>query len=197
LFYAYFCTVEKTKQKKIGNYIWNGLFVLIILVLLIPSWRVAFQSTIQRLFLTSIKLEQTQNTKLEIQPNEWMLYNAQNEAISFHELSDKPIVLNFWATWCPPCVAELPGLYDFYNEVYEDAYVIAVSTESIEKLNEFGAFSKYKGMIYRIDNQIPAFNFSAYPSTFILAPNFRLIHKITGAENFMTKHNINFIKNLK
>ena len=189
--------MEKEKRKKVGNYIWNGLFVLVIVVLLVPSWRIAFQSTLQRLFMTSIKLEENSSQQLSIQPNDWIIYDINNQPISFHEFADKPIVLNFWATWCPPCVAELPGLYEFYEQVKDDAYIIAVSDESLEKLQNFKAFEKYKGMIYRSTNQLPVFNFSAYPTTFVLAPNFRQVLKIEGAENFATEHNVSFIKNLK
>ena len=189
--------MEKDKRKKVKNYIWNGLFGLLILVIIIPSWRIAFQSTFQRLFMTSVKLEETNSQTLSIQPNEWIIYDINNEPISFHEFGNKPIVLNFWATWCPPCVAELPGLYEFYEQVKDEAYVIAVSDESIEKLKDFKAFEKYKGMIYRSTDRIAAFDFSAYPTTFVLAPNFRQVFKIVGAENFATEHNVNFIKNLK
>ncbi|MFK8038872.1 MAG: TlpA family protein disulfide reductase [Crocinitomicaceae bacterium] len=189
--------MEEKKSKKWMGYIWNGLFLLVILILLIPSWRIKFQSTIQRLFITSVKLEDKASEAINIAPNEWVIYDINNEPISFHELGNKPIILNFWATWCPSCIAELPSLYEFYDAIKNDAHVIAVSTESIKQLDEFGAFDKYPGMIYRAKHTIAKFDFSVYPTTFIMGPDFRIISKIEGAENFATEHNINFIKQLK
>ncbi len=184
-------------KKRIVKYFWNVLFGLIVLILIIPSWRISFQSQIQRLFMTSIKLDETRSDTISIQRDQWIIYDQNNHPISFHEFGDKPVILNFWATWCPPCIAELPGLYEFYQNVKDDAYVIAISNETIETLKDFKAFQKYNGMIYRSENLLKAFDFSAYPTTFILAPNFRIVSKIIGAENFATEYNVDFIKKLK
>lgn len=189
--------MNNATRKKIINYVWNGLFILVILILLIPTWRVAFQSTVQRIFMTSVILKEKQDITVSIQPNEWIIYDRNNQPISFHTLRDKPIILNFWATWCPPCVAELPGLFEFYQSIKDDVYVIAVSSETLDILDKFEAFDKYPGMVYSTKHTIKQFEFSAYPTTFILAPNFRIVSKIEGAENFATEHNINFIKQLK
>ncbi|MFK8044808.1 MAG: TlpA family protein disulfide reductase [Crocinitomicaceae bacterium] len=147
--------------------------------------------------MTSIKLEQTMDKQLAVKPEQWIIYDINNKPLSFHEFGDKPIVLNFWATWCPPCIAELPGLHEFYEFIKDDAYVLALSDETMDKLLEFQAYKKYPGMIYRYEKPFSGIEFSSYPTTFILAPNFRMVSKIVGAENFATKHNIEFIKSLK
>jgi len=189
--------MKNESKKRWYAYLWNILFVLVILILIIPSWRVQFQGTVQRFFMTSVKLEKTEDKQIQINVNDWVIYDVNNRPISFHQFGDKPIVLNFWATWCPPCIAELPGLYEFYELIREDAHVIALTNETEEKLKEFQAFKKYPGMIYRYEQAFSGFDFSSYPTTFILAPNFTVVSKIIGAENFATQHNIEFIKSLK
>ena len=45
--------------------------------------------------------------------------NLQGEKVTLKDLNDKPIVLNFWASWCPPCKAELGDFEEAYKE-YKD-----------------------------------------------------------------------------
>ncbi|MBI2657328.1 redoxin domain-containing protein [Candidatus Woesearchaeota archaeon] len=44
-----------------------------------------------------------------------------------YELRGKPVILNFWATWCPPCVREMPNLQDFYDRHKDEVVVIGVN----------------------------------------------------------------------
>ncbi len=60
-----------------------------------------------------------------------------------HRLSDyrgKWVVVNYWATWCPPCLAEIPELVDFHEERQDkDAVVLGIDFEDIgiKKLRQF------------------------------------------------------------
>ena len=70
-------------------------------------------------------------------------FSAKDLTGKEHNLSDYPgkmIVLNYWATWCPPCREELPVLAIFHEEHQDkDAVVLGVASEkiSIEALSEF------------------------------------------------------------
>lgn len=77
---------------------------------------------------------------------------AQAAPVSFYELefptpdgdpravSDflgKPLVLNFWATWCPPCVKEMPDL-DFLQKKYPDITVVGLAVDTVSNVVKFG-----------------------------------------------------------
>ncbi len=48
------------------------------------------------------------------------LVNSKGEKVNMEQFRGKVIFLNFWATWCPPCIAEMPGINNLYQEVKND-----------------------------------------------------------------------------
>ena len=51
---------------------------------------------------------------------DFTLYNLQGEKLTLSELRGKRVVLNFWATWCPPCKAEMPHMQKYYAKYSEE-----------------------------------------------------------------------------
>ena len=47
--------------------------------------------------------------------------------VSLYELRGKPVILNFWATWCPPCVREMPRLEEFYQKHKNEIILIGIN----------------------------------------------------------------------
>jgi peroxiredoxin len=63
------------------------------------------------------------------------LNNLKGEAVKLSELRGRVVVVNFWATWCNPCIQELPFLNKYYNAHKDDGLVIlAISTDGPETL---------------------------------------------------------------
>lgn len=80
-----------------------------------------------------------QGTKAgNLAPN-FQLNNLEGQPVSLGDLRGKPVILNFWATRCPPCVSEMPYLQEIYNEWSEtELALLAVNIgESSTKIKEF------------------------------------------------------------
>lgn len=82
-----------------------------------------------------------------IQPGEaapdFELETLDGETIRLSELKGEKVILNFWASWCPPCREEMPEMQRFYDDYKDDIQVIAVNFNEqddkvIEYLDEFG-----------------------------------------------------------
>lgn len=54
---------------------------------------------------------------------------ATGKPVKLSDLRDKPVFINFWATWCPPCVMELPHIQAKYEEYNEKIYFVAISVD--------------------------------------------------------------------
>jgi len=53
--------------------------------------------------------------------------------VTLHDLRGKVVVLNFWATWCPPCVEEMPSLAQMQSNLKDRVVVLAVSVDDDER----------------------------------------------------------------
>ena len=98
--------------------------------------------------------------------------------------TDKPALLNFWATWCPPCRAEMPGLQNLYEEYGNKIDFVMVdlgeSKEAVEDFlveNEIYTFP----IAYDIDNTYGfKFNITGIPTTYIIGKDKKIKNLIVG-----------------
>lgn len=162
LFLLIFILIKQSKQsiKGVLQLYKNVIIILGLLGLII--WAV-YDSKVSNVAAgKKIKEEQetSQNTEEKVK------YGIQegNKAIDFEltsidgtvmKLSDmegKKVILNFWATWCPPCKAEMPHMQDFYEEQQEKGVeIIAVNLTSAEKSkNDVEPFVKDYGLTFPI-----------------------------------------------
>lgn len=78
------------------------------------------------------------------------LETMDGETVKLSDFYGKKILLNFWATWCPPCRAEMPDMQKFH-ETYEDSVVLAVNlTETENSLKNIKTFLDEYGITFTV-----------------------------------------------
>jgi len=102
---------------------------------------------------------------------DFTLFDLEGRAITLSELEGKPVLLNFWATWCPPCRAEMPALQEFHERYGDQVTLLGINwAEDPETVRRF--LERY-GITYPnvLDRQGKAFvlyRLTGIPTTFFL-----------------------------
>lgn len=127
------------------------------------------------------------------------LQDPEGNIIPLSDLKGKVIFMNFWATWCPPCMAEMPSIDNLHEEVGDEvAFVMLSMDENFEKAISFNEKKEYNLPIYQLAGQLPViYRSSAIPTTFVIDAegNLALTHK--GMADYDTEEFKNFLKSLK
>ena len=109
---------------------------------------------------------------LEEPAPDFTLKDLEGEEWSLSELKGKVVVINFWATWCPPCRAEMPMIQTVYREYREQGLeVLSIDVRESEKTVR--KFIEENGVDFPIlmdeEGEVSElYNISAFPTTFVI-----------------------------
>jgi len=124
------------------------------------------------------------------------LMDLKNHAINLENYRGKTVFINFWATWCKPCVEEMPSIEKAQAMMNDKEIVfLLASTESIDEIREFSDKHNYKFNYVHLENG-EALNIQALPTTFIFNPKGKLVFSEMGSRSWDEATNINLIKNI-
>ena len=117
-------------------------------------------------------------------PN-FKLPNLEGETVSLSDLRGKPVMLNFWATWCPPCREEMPFIQQVYEQWSDKGLVVLAINlgESSAKVKEF--MQSY-GLSFPVlldtkEDVAQKYNIRGIPTTVFIDKNGIIQVRITGA----------------
>lgn len=143
---------------------------------------------------TTNKLEKMNKADFSLQ-----LKDEEGNIVSLSKFKGKVIFLNIWATWCPPCVAEMPAIDKLDQKMDQDvAFVMLSVDKNFETARSFKKKKDYQLPIYTLAGQLPPiYQSSAIPTTFVIDAdgNLALTHK--GMADYNTDKFKNFLEGLK
>ena len=104
---------------------------------------------------------------------EWKLKDVEGKVVSSADFKGKVVVIDFWATWCPPCIAEIPGYIELQKKYGKDGLVIVGISLDQKGPSVVKPFMAKMGINYPIvmaDEDTPAAfgGVEAIPTTFII-----------------------------
>ena len=122
------------------------------------------------------------------------------KTVAFESLKGKVVFMNIWATWCPPCIAEMPNIQSLYEKVGSDkiAFVmLSVDEGGVEKVKKFIDRKGYTFPVYLPASQLPQeFYSNAIPTTFIISPEGKIVAKQEGMAEYDTPEVREFLQSM-
>ena len=142
----------------------NIVFVVIIGLLLYLPTKVYFIRLIS-FSPSTIDVEERESLK----SYNWNLKGLNTHNIDFNETKGKVVFINFWATWCPPCIAEMPSVQSLYDDYKDKVTFIFVSNEDWSTIDNFYKLKGYNLPTYNKLSNIPEqLKSKSIPATFII-----------------------------
>jgi cytochrome c biogenesis protein CcmG, thiol:disulfide interchange protein DsbE len=121
-----------------------------------------------------------------------------DRTVSLHDFKGKVVVLNFWTTWCLPCIEEMPALAQLQRRL-PNAVVLAVSTDkSDSEYHQFLVRHKIDFLTVRDESADTAalYGTTGQPETFIIDRNFNIRRKLIGPQHWDSREFVDYINKL-
>ena len=130
------------------------------------------------LFLASLNINPTdaaQNDIIGKSAPSFTLLDLNGNKVSLSDFKDKVVILDFWATWCPPCIKEIPHFIELYKEYKNQGFTIlgiSVDRQGIGIVKSFNQKYKINYPIVMADSQVARAygNIRSIPTTFVIDP---------------------------
>ena len=171
----------KTPKK---STIQNIAFILFIALLLFSPLGTFVKVQLNRLIAFSPKTIAVPDQKM-LSSYQWQLVDATGQRVTLEQYKGKIIFINFWATWCPPCIAEMPSMQKLYVDYQYKIVFLFVTTDSFEKTNVFLAKENLILPIYQsVTNPPLEMESSTIPATYLIDKQGNLVLAKIGTANW-------------
>lgn len=121
------------------------------------------------------------------------LKSLSGEEIDMKDFKDKVVFINFWATWCKPCIREMPTIESAQSQLKnENVVFLLASNESVEQIESFKVRRTFQLQFVQVQN-LEALNIQALPATYIFSKEGDLVFSEVGFRMWDTPENLNLI----
>ena len=165
----------------------NILFGVLIVLLFIPQTGRPIRVFVNRLFAFSPSIE-SEGKRDQLDNYNWNLVDMEGKRVDFNQFKGKKILINFWATWCPPCIAEMPSMQALYDD-YEDKVVfLFITNDEDAAISKFLSKHEYTFPIYREGSEAPKLlHTNSLPTTYLINETGEIVIDKTGAADWNTE----------
>lgn len=164
---------------------WSNIIIaVVILVLIIPGTRKPLQIFVNKIFSFSPSITSVEDRN-SIADYDWKLEKNNRDPLDFTEYKGEVVLVNFWATWCPPCIAEMPSFQELYDDYGQKIKFLFVSSEDHQTVRGYLNRKNFTLPAYRPLSEAPQpLNGNTLPTTYLLDRDGNIVIQKVGAADW-------------
>lgn len=166
-----------------------GVLLGVVGVLFFTGWYKDVMGLLQRGLLETGLMKPTISQQARPASYDFQLFNVGGRTVNFSEFEGKTVFMNFWATWCPPCIAEMPDIQNLYSEIGGEVVFVMLSLDNDpQKAIEFVDRKGFDFPVYFLKTELPTtYKTDLIPSTYILSPDGKIVSEHHGLAKYDTE----------
>ncbi|BAU54013.1 TlpA family protein disulfide reductase [Mucilaginibacter gotjawali] len=129
-----------------------------------------------------------------------LLKSSDGKTLNIQDLKGKVILINFWATWCPPCVAEMPSINALYKRFKNNPHIVIFPVDVDNNFSKSVPFMKknaYALPVYNLASQMPeGYLGNAIPTTVILDKTGKMVLRHEGGADYTNKKFVEYLEGI-
>ncbi|WP_430615376.1 TlpA family protein disulfide reductase [Flavobacterium sp. JP2137] len=172
-------TVKKRKR------VWGNIaFVLIMGMILFTPLGTEVKVWVNRLMAFSPSLDKEVAAE-KVDFSSWKLQDENGRVVDFSDFQGQLILINFWATWCPPCIAEKPSFQKLYDDYQDRMVFLFVTSDPVEKVRAYKQKHDYNlPMYFPVTTTPKLLESSSIPASYLIDQQGRVILKKFSAADW-------------
>jgi peroxiredoxin len=193
---------ENWQKKNTFGKVTDVLIIIFIITLFIPQSRLAiggFVNRVKAMIISPSAIEEDNRETLSAKDYNWELINMSGDTVQLADYKDKVLFINLWATWCPPCVGEMPEIQDLWETFRDnpDVELFLITNEDLATVTEFLDKRDYTFPVYMSRYAPPEILKSqSIPTSYIISKNGEIVVRKTGAAKWGGEKTEKLIKEL-
>lgn len=181
--------IQKWKKKSFFSKFSDIFFVIFLIAMLIPGPRKGIMAFVNNLKSKVIqpKVNTSNVNNLSEADFAWQLSDVEGNTVTLSDFKGKVIFINFWATWCGPCIGEMPEIQKFYDKFKDNDEVefLIVTNENIDVIKNFIANKGYTFPVYSARGEVPKKLFTqTIPTSFLISKDGGIVLHKKGVANW-------------
>lgn len=188
-------------QKQVKTNWLNGLFIaFLLLVLFVPSVKGLFIRGLMKVGFFQPDITETVYAGAPVTLPSVTFEGSDGKFLNLQQQKGKVVFINFWATWCPPCVAEMPSINELYGKLKNNkniVFIMADADGNFDKSELFMRKRDYAMPLYRINGNFPESLFKGtLPTTVIFDKEGKMVFSHEGSADYGGSKVSDYLKQL-
>lgn len=131
---------------------------------------------------------------------DFILTDFRGRKVSLREFRGKTVMLNFWATWCGPCIEEMPSMEKLHQQ-FKDRGLVVLAVAAGEKPQDVKDFMReyqltFLALVDSNEEVVGAYNVRSIPLTYFINPKGEVVGKIFGGRQWDQEAAIRYVNSL-